>query len=182
LFGFIRDWRYRLKCRQLLRHVGTAEAHQILESPDHFDAFCEGLPSQAPAEVMADVGEDGAGNPILDAITKLFQWAWTNRNEIIKFILTIISLFPKTVFATVATAALAGFPLPTSWGNLVDLFHSGGEVMAEATKLLEQAGVGLGEVITYIPVIAKKLETGVTDAKQIVDEITAMIAAAPKPT
>lgn len=92
MLGLVRDWRYRLKSRQLLRHIGTPEAHRVLNDPDSFDSFCEGLPSTAPPEVMGAVGD---GQPILDAIKQFFAWAWAHKEEIIKFILELIALFPK---------------------------------------------------------------------------------------
>ena len=93
MFHLIRDWRYRAKARHLLRSIGTDEANQILESSDHFDTFCEGLVSLPGARTA--VSAVGDGSPILDKISALFKWAWDHREEVIKFVLEIISLFPK---------------------------------------------------------------------------------------
>jgi hypothetical protein len=88
----VRDWRYRAKSRQLLRDVtkaggpGGEPAGHVLDDPDMFEAFCEGLPSKFPPKV---------GGPVIDTIKELFKDAWDHREEIVKFILEIIALFPK---------------------------------------------------------------------------------------
>lgn len=92
MLGLIRDWRYRAQCRRALRHYAADGGEQILNSPDAFDTFCEGLPSVPGVAALMAAGPVEAGG---DLLKQLFSWVWEHREEIIKFILEIIALFPK---------------------------------------------------------------------------------------